>query len=181
VSYDLYVWMRPVVETTDEANALIHAEDESDFEPSPEVRDFYDELLRRWPAEGSPVGPPAGVETNWGLTVEPSDRLVVMNFTWSVPDDVVEAVVELARERDLVLYDPQGPEFYSPPSLDPPPLERRDRGVLLQALKALLVGTATVAGAWFLLPVPVLDWILIVAGGFLVVMALLSIVAWLRE
>jgi hypothetical protein len=181
VSYDLYVWKRPVVETTDEANALIHEEDESDFEPSPEVRGFYEELRRRWPAESSPEGLSADVETNWGVTAEPSDRLVVMSFTWSVPGDVVEAVVELARERDLVLYDPQGPEFYSPSSLDPPPLERRDRGVLLQALKGLLIGTAALAGGWFLLPVPVLDWILVVAGGFLVVMALLSIIAWLRE
>jgi hypothetical protein len=181
MSYDLYVWKRPLVEDTEAANALIGEEDETAFEPSSQVQDFYDQVRRRWPAESSPVGPPDGAETEWGLTAEASDRLVAMNFTWSVPGDVVEEIVELARERDLVLYDPQGPEFYSPPRLDPPPLERRDRGVLLQALKGLLIGTATVAGSWFLLPVPVLDWILIVAGGFLVVMALLSIIAWLRE
>jgi hypothetical protein len=181
MSYDLYVWKRPLVETTEEANALIREEDETDFERSPEVQNFYDDVRRRWPAESSPDGPPDDSETAWGVSVDPSDRLVALYFTWSVPGNVVETVVELARERDLVLYDPQGPEFYSPPSLDPPPLERRDRGVLLQALKGLLIGTATVAGAWFLLPVPVLDWVLIVAGGFLVVMALLSIVAWLRE
>ncbi len=181
MSYDLYVWKRPLVETTEEGNALIREEDERNFEPSPEVQEFYDEVLRRWPAESAPEGPPAGAATKWGLTAEPSDRLVVMNFTWSVPGDVVDALVELALERDLVLYDPQGPDFYSPASLVPPPPERRDRGVLLQALKGLLIGTAAVAGGWFLLPVPVLDWILIVAGGFLVVMALLSIIHWFRE
>jgi hypothetical protein len=31
------------------------------------------------------------------------------------------------------------------------------------------------------LPVPVLDWILIAIGGFIVVMGIYSVVVWLRE
>jgi len=31
------------------------------------------------------------------------------------------------------------------------------------------------------MPLPVLDWILIVGGGFIVVMGIYSVVAWLRE
>jgi len=52
--------------------------------------------------------------------------------------------------------------------------------VLRQALKALFVGVALVVGGW-VLPIPVLDWIAIVIGAFVVLMALYSVLVWLRE
>jgi len=87
--------------------------------------------------------------------------------------------VALAQKRDLVLYDPQGPTFHSPAGLLVEPV-RRDPAVLRQALKALFVGVALVVGGW-VLPIPVLDWIAIVIGAFVVLMALYSVLVWLRE
>jgi hypothetical protein len=48
------------------------------------------------------------------LEVERSDRVVDTSLPWSVPDDVLDGIVALAREHELVLYDPQGPGFHSP-------------------------------------------------------------------
>jgi hypothetical protein len=180
VSFDLFVWKRPLVETTDEATALI-SRDEGAFEPSAEVLDFYDEVLRRWPAlESYAEEEIDAAPASWALTPERSDRLVAMNFSWSVPGDVLDTVVELARERDLVLYDPQGPSFHSPPSLDEPTPRRRDPAVLRSTLRTLLVGAALAVGGWFL-PVAVLSWFLIAIGAVMVVACAAGIVVWLRE
>ena len=69
-----------------------------------------------------------------------------MSFTWSVPDNVLDAVVALAQKHELVLYDPQGPCFHSPIELLIEPV-RRDPAVLRQALVGLLIGVAVLAGS----------------------------------
>ena len=179
MSFDLYAWKRPVVETEEEALVLLEG-DVSAFEPSPDLQALYDEVCRRWPAETSDELEGDGDRPAWGVTMEPSDRLLELSFTWSVPGDVLDAIVEVARERELVLFDPQGPTFHSPPSLDPPAPVRRDPRVLIDVSRGLLIGAALVAGGWFL-PLPVLDWILIVIGGFLLLMTVVTVVGWLRE
>jgi len=113
------------------------------------------------------------------VTPERSDRLIGMNLTWSVPDDALDDIVALVRKYELVLFDPQGPSFHSPAALDVEPI-RRDPLVLRQALIGLLIGAALVVGGW-VLPIPVVDWIAIVIGAFLVLTALYSVVVWLRE
>src|SRR4029453_5363920 len=76
----------------------------------------------------------ASDQTRWGMECEPSDRVVVLSLTWSTPREVVDEIVALARARDLVLFDPQGPAIYSP-ELPPEPedipgqvRQGRDRG-----------------------------------------------------
>jgi hypothetical protein len=96
-----------------------------------------------------------------------------------VPGEVVDEVVALALEHDLVLYDPQGPGFHSPAELLVEPI-RRDPAVLRQALVGTLIGAAVLV-VGIVLPVPVLDWILIVIGAFIVVMGIFSVADWLRE
>lgn len=179
MSFDLYAWKKPLPSSEDEARRLLEG-DESAFEPSGDVLRFYDDLLERYPAlESDGVAELDDAQSTWGVTAERSDRLVGLNFTWSVPGEVIDEVVALARKLDLVLYDPQGPDFHSPAVLLVEPL-RRDPAVLRQALVGTLIGTA-VLGVGIVLPVPVLDWILIVVGGFLVVMGVLSVVDWVRE
>jgi len=179
VSFDLYAWKRPLPSSEDEALALIQG-DESAFEPSTDVFRFYDELAERYPVlEWDGEGEPDGAPYTWGVTGERSDRIVGLNFTWSVPSEVVDDVVALARKLDLVLYDPQGPDFHSPVELLVEPT-RRDPAVLRQALVGTLIGAA-VLGVGTVLRVPVLDWILIVVGAFIVVMGMYSVVVWLRE
>ncbi len=73
----------------------------------------------------------------------------------------------------------KAPAFHSPAALGVEPI-RRDPRVLRQALIGLLIGAALVVGVW-VLPIPVVDWIAIVIGSFLVLMALYSVVVWVRE
>ena len=177
MSFDLYAWKRPLPSSEDEARGLIEG-DESAFEPSEDVVRFYDELLARYPIlEWDGDEEPEG--TTWGVTGERSDRIVGLNFTWSVPGEVLDEVVALAQKFELVLYDPQGPDFHSPTELVVEPM-RRDPAVLRQALVGSLIGVAVLV-VGLVLPVPVLDWILIVIGGFIVVMGIYSIAVWLRE
>ena len=181
MSYDLYAWKAPIA-SEDEASPLVRRfYDENDvdvFEPSEDVLRFYDELLEMYRAlesdQESDDGPTRGADTP-----ERSDRIVDLSFSWSVPDNVLDDVVALARKHELVLYDPQGPCFYSPIELLVEP-RRRDPAVLRQALVGLLIGVAVLV-IGLVMPLRVLDWILIVAGGFIVVMGIYSVVAWLRE
>jgi hypothetical protein len=78
-----------------------------------------------------------------------------------------------------VLYDPQGPSFHSPAELDVV-LIRRDPLVLRQVLVGTLIGVALLVGG-LVAPIPVLNWIAIAIGVFLIVMGLYSVGVWLRE
>ena len=179
MSFDLYAWKRPLPSSEDDARALVEG-DESAFEPSADLLRFYDDLLERYPVlEWDGVEELDDTQSGWGVTAERSDRLVSLNFTWSVAGEVLDEVVELALEHKLVLYDPQGPGFHSPAELLVEPI-RRDPAVLRQALVGTLIGAA-VLGVGIVLPVPVLDWILIVIGAFIVVMGIFSVAAWVRE
>jgi len=166
MSMGLYAWKGSVVSEVEAASLLhrFYEEGETDvFEASEDVLRFYDELVAKYP----------------DLEAEPSDRVVDMSLPWSVPDDVLDGIVALAREHDLVLYDPQGPSFHSPAELDVVPV-RRDPLVLRQVLVGMLIGVALLVGG-LVAPIPVLDWIAIVIGVFLTVMGLYSIGVWLKE
>ncbi len=179
MSYDLYAWKGPLPSSEDDAGRLLEG-DESAFEPSDDLIRFYDELAARYPVlEWDGEEEADGTPCTWGVTAERSDRLVGLNFTWSVPGEVIDDVVTLARRLDLVLYDPQGPDFHSPAELVVEPT-RRDPAVLRQALVGTLIGAA-VLGVGIVLPVPVLDWIVIVIGAFIVVMGIFSVAVWMRE
>ena len=179
MSFDLYAWKRPLPSSEDDAHGLIQG-DESAFEPSEDLLQFYDELLERYPVlEWDGDEELEGAASTWGVTGDRSDRMVGLSFTWSVPGEVLDEVVALARKHDLVLYDPQGPDFHSPAELVVEPI-RRDPAVLRQALVGSLIGVAVLV-VGLVLPLPVLDWILIVIGAFIVVMGIYSVAVWLRE
>lgn len=179
MSFDLYAWKAPLV-SEDEAPKLVrrfYDDDVNVFEPSEDVLRFYDELLEYLAlveSDESDDAPTHGAETP-----ERSDRIVDLSFTWSVPAEVLDEVVALARKHELVLYDPQGPCFHSPIELLVEPV-RRDPAVLRQALVGTLIGVAVLI-AGLVMPLPVLDWILIVVGGFIIVMGIYSVAVWLRE
>jgi len=177
MSMDLYVWKGPLVSSEDEANELLDR-DPDGFEPSDDVGRFYDELLARYPAlESFSHEELETASTFWSVTPERSDRVIAMNLQWRVSDDMLDAIVELAEK--LVLYDPQGLTVHVPGETDTEPI-RRDPLVLRQALIGLLIGAALVVGG-LAVPIPVLDWIAIGIGAFLVLMAVYSVVVWLRE
>ena len=162
MSMTLYLWKAPVVDDPDEAQRLLlpfeERDDVSAFEPSADVARVADELLRRFPdAEAGPWadGPP-----------EPGDRLLVLSIRWGADNAVIDAIVELAHKHELVLYDPQGPDVGVP--ADPAHIGPVPQPSLLDHLKVVLMGVAA-AGVFMLgwwVDVPVLNWILMISGGF---------------
>ena len=135
-------------------------EDESAFESSADVRKVSSELLRRFPeADDGPWadGPPGE-----------SDRILFLSIRWGADDAVIDAITELAREHELVVYDPQGPDVHlpgDPVDSDPAPPPRVMDYVTI-ALMAVVAAGVTFLGWW--IDVPVLDWVLMIVGGFFV-------------
>ena len=160
----LILWKAPVVDDPDEAAELVRPyydrEDDSAFQPSAALATVADELLRRFPdADDGPWtdGPP-----------ESSGRLLVLGIRWHADPAVTDAVVELARQHELVLYDPQGPSVYLPHDpVDAGPVEPPS---LLDHLMIVLMGVAAAGVFWlgWWIDVPVLEWILMLVGGFFV-------------
>jgi hypothetical protein len=175
MAMDLYAWKRPLVTDPDEALRLLELEDETVFEPSPDLERFYTELLERFPPpESFPDEELETAEIPWGDSPEGSDRLVSLSIRWSAKDEDLDAIVELARAHDLVLYDPQGPAFHSPIDEDDatpyvPGAGEFVRGGLLVAIGLLVIVLAWKAS------IPVLSWVVIFIGGFVALVALLGI------
>jgi hypothetical protein len=162
MSMTLILWKAPVTDDEDEAKRLLEPyyerEDDSAFEPSADIAKVSDELLRRFPdADDGP----------WAdFPFEQTERLLVVHIRWSADDAVLDAIEQLAREHELVLYDPQGPTVRLP--TDPidtgpaPPPRLRDY------LTFVGIGLAAAGVFWlgWRIDVPVLDWILMLVGGF---------------
>jgi hypothetical protein len=171
MSMSLYVWKAPQVTDTDEAARLVALEDESVFEPSADLEDFYAALLERFPAPDSFTDEELeSAEVPWADPPDGSDRLVWLSVRWSAKDEDLDTIVELAREYDLVLYDPQGPSFHSPADENEgvpygPTTGEYVRGAVLAAFGVLLAFLAWKAS------VPVVSWIMIFVGGFITLVA----------
>src|SRR5215208_5609886 len=107
---NLILWKAPVVDDPDEAARLLEPYykngDDSAFEPSADVTAVSDELARRFPE---------GIEGPWGdPTAGKVDRVLFLSMPWGVSDTIIDAIAELARKHELVLYDPQGPDITLP-------------------------------------------------------------------
>jgi hypothetical protein len=163
MSMTLLLWKAPVVADADEAERLLkpyyERNDDSAFTPSPDLTTVAKELLRRFPdAEDGPWSDSPPYET---------DRVLFLDIRWGADNAVIDAITELAREHELVLYDPQGPDVHLPSDPieesgpTPPPS-------LADHLMFVLMGLAA-AGVFFLgwwIKVPVLRWVLMIGGGF---------------
>ncbi len=158
----LILWKAPVIADPDEAAALLQPYydrgDDSAFQSSADIAKVSNELLRRFPdAEDGPWAdsPP-----------EQTDRLLLLGIRWGAGNDVIDAIAELAREHELVLYDPQGPDVHLPSDLvetgPAPPLR------LVDYLKVVLMGLAAAGVFWlgWWIEVPILHWFLMIVGGF---------------
>lgn len=165
----LILWKAPVVYEAEEAEALLEPwydrGDDSGFEASEDIARYADELLRRFPDDPSTESPDGG--SPWAdLPFEQSERLLFLSLRWSAGDDALDAIVDLAHQHELVLYDPQGPDIHVPDDLlesdDRPP---RPADYARFALFGLASAGLLALGWW--LTIPVLDVLLRVAGGFL--------------
>jgi hypothetical protein len=163
MSMTLILWKAPVVDDEDEAKRLLapyyDREDDSAFEPSADIARMSDELLRRFP--GADDGPWAD------FPPEQTERLLLLHIRWSADDAVLEAIEQLAREHGLVLYDPQGPTVHlsTDPIEDSGPTPPPGFGAYLTFV---LIGLAAAGVFWlgWRIDVPVLDWLLMIVGGF---------------
>jgi hypothetical protein len=178
MSMSLYVWKSPILDDTDEAKRLLALEDESVFEPSVELGQFAQELLERFPPPellGADELEPGA--TPWADPPEVSDRLVALSIRWSAEDGDLDAIVALALEHDLVVYDPQGPNFHS--SADDAGYSP-GAGEFIRGGGLAVLGFLVAVMGWKL-SIPVLSWVIIVVGGFVTVVALVSLYATARE
>ena len=135
MSMTLILWKAPVVDDPDEAARLLQPYyddgDESAFEPSPDVTAVSDELLRRFPE---------GIEGPWTDPPTNVDRVLFLSIPWGADNAIIDAIVELARKHELVLYDPQGPDVTLP--TDPVEHEPAPPTTLGGYLKIVLIGVA---------------------------------------
>ena len=159
----LILWKAPLVADADEAAELLepyyNRGDDSAFESSADIATVSKELLRRFPdLENGP----------WAdeLPPEEVDRVLLLTIRWGADNAVTDAIVELAREHELVLYDPQGPDVHLPS--DPVESAPIPPPRLVDHLKLVPMGLAAAGVFWlgWWIEVPILDWLLMIVGGF---------------
>ena len=203
MSMELYVWKAPVVDDPDEARALVEryldGKDQTAFEPSSAIAGIADELLRLYPTrvlrgeealaamsdkerEGCrdiPLEQVTFVESEVPWTEFPwfqTDRLLILGMGWSVAGEFLDDVERLAREHELMLYDPQGPEVYPPGEpVQPGPDYNPGAIAYVKSFMFVAVFAGLTYAAW-LIPFGWLRWPLVVIGLFFTAAALMA--AW---
>lgn len=158
--YTVILWKAPLVEGAEEAAALLEPyherEDDSAFQPSADIAAVSNALRDRFP------------DAPW--EEEQTDRLLVLHIPGDV-DFVIGTIFELAREHELVLYDPQGQDVELPGDLPAAPRTPVKMSWSEHLKAGSLFGFVGLAGAlvfWlgWRIDVPVLDWLLMIVGGF---------------
>ena len=158
----LILWKAPVVDDPDEAAKLLEPfyerSDDSAFLPSGDIATVANELLRRFPdAEDGPWADSAP---------EPAERVLLLTIRWGADNAVIDAITELARTHDLVLFDPQGPDVHlSTDPIDSEPVPPPTLGDKLKISVMALPAAGVFWLGWWI-DVPVLDWALMIVGGF---------------
>lgn len=170
--------------------------DESVFEPSPDVAAAAEELKRLypyWPISGEELLASMSEQekaryTEQGLAellehgsytqdedgpwsdipFYQNDNLLALNIRWSADNKALDDIVRIGRERELVIYDPQGPSVYLPtdPVEAPGDEPRATAGdwISIIAICAFLCGLTY--AAW-LIPIGWLRWPAVVVAGFI--------------
>ena len=187
MAFDLYVWNSPRELDDDEAAALLESWQEaggdlsaSPFEPSADVGWFYRELLKDVPglvAKSDAVGDPSSAPIWLAATSEePPARVVGISVAPTAPRDTLETIFSLAAKYDLVVFDARNRRVHVP--LDEMAAHASATfwpGGALQAVVAGGIGAAIAIAAWFL-GIPVLSGVLMVVGGFMVLMAVYTFI-----
>lgn len=173
MSGTLIVWKAPIVEDEKAAARLLSdyfgSSGDAVFEPSEDVKKFYDEIVAAYPIDSWEED-----ETpTWAGAPHRSDRVVVLDYSWSAPGGFLDDIQRLARVHELVLYDPQGPDVHLPnePPAEPYVPTARDT---LRLARLGLIAVAVAVGAWYL-SIPILSWIVIGVAGVVMLASLLGL------
>lgn len=101
------------------------------------------------------------------LPFEQSGNLLVLSIRWSAHDGVLDDIVRIGRERELVIYDPQGPSIYLPTDpiedLTEEPRATAKDWFSIIAMCAFLL--ALTYAAW-LIPIGWIRWPAVIVAGF---------------
>ena len=172
MSMDLYLWKAPVIDDADEARALLdrfYDRNEVEvFKPSKDVSRALARIRELYPDD---AGRDDGPWSSW--PIDDSDRLIALNIRWSVDGEVLDAIVDIAKEHDLVIYDPQGPDVYrAQDAPEPQPDERATvKDVLGVVLGLFLPFVGATLAIWWFVPWGWLRWPLVAIGVFLSISA----------
>jgi hypothetical protein len=178
---DLYVWKAPRNLDADQAEALLKRWHEtggepsaSPFEPSTDVAWFYRELMKDVPgivASSDAVPNPSATPIWLATTPEPQPaRIVGISLSPTIPRDSLDAIFGLVAKYDLVLFDTRSRRVHLPLEAMAHASATFWPAGAIQAAVAGGIGAVIAVGAW-VLGIPVLSGILVVVGGFMVVMA----------
>lgn len=139
-------------------------------------RDYSDEAIAEIVTAGVYV---EGENSPWAeLPFYQSDRLLGLSIRWSADNSALDAIVEVAAEHDLVLYDPQGPDVYlakeaPEPQTDEKPTAKDYFQVVM--LFALIAGATFLA--WWFIPWGWVRWPLVAVGLFFTIAAAIVVYA----
>ena len=186
MAFDLYAWKSPRDLDADRAEALLEGwratgsdPSTSPFEPSADVGWFHRELMKDVPGlvvTSDAVPNPSTAPIWLAATSEPPARLVVISLSPTAPRDTLEAIFGLAAKYDLVLFDARSRRVHLPlAEMGAHASATFWPGGAIQASVAGGVGGVIAIVAWFL-GIPLLSGILVVVGGFLVVMAVYTFI-----
>jgi hypothetical protein len=187
VPFDLYVWQSPRDVDDQRAAALVRAweadgEDPgtAPFEPSTDIGWFHRELKH----DGTPLelvsdaNPNPSTRPVWLSTDdEPAARLVAIRITPEATGEDINDVFSLAVKYDLVLFDARSGRVHFPMQemADYADATFWPAGAI-QAAVAGGFGLLLAIVGWFL-PIPIVGWILIIVGGFMFVLSVITFVA----
>jgi hypothetical protein len=186
VAFDLYLWKSPRDLDADRAEALLKGWQDtgsdpgtSPFEPSADVGSFHRELMKNVPGlvvRTDAVPDPSTAPIWLAATPESPARMVAISLSPTAPRDTLETIIGLATKYDLVMFDTRNRRVHLP-------LEEMaahasatfwPAGALRAAVAGVIGGVIAVV-AWFL-GIPLLSGILVVVGGFLVVMVVYTFI-----
>ena len=171
MSMDLYLWKAPVIDDPDKASALLdrfyEQDEKSVFQPSEDVVRALGKIRERYPDDADDDDVPWA---SW--PIEDSDRLIALNIRWNVDGEVLDAIVDIAKEHDLVIYDPQGPDVYlARDASEPGPVEKPTAKDFLNVLLLFLPIAAATFAAWWFIPWGWVRWPLVAIGLFFTIAA----------
>ena len=173
MSGTLIVWKAPLVEDEKAAARLLKdyyvSGDEAAFEPSADVARFYDEIVATYPIDSWEDDEPP----TWAGAPHRSDRVVMLDYSWSAPGEFLDEIQRLARDHELVLYDPQGPDVHLPNEPAAEPYVPTARDTLRVAGLGLIAGAVAI-GAWYV-SIPILSWIVIGVAAVVVLASVLGL------
>ena len=107
----------------------------------------------------------------------------MLGIRWGADNAVIDAITELARKHDLIVYDPQGPDVHLPDEpIDDTPISPPSATDILKFVPMAFIAAGIFLLGWWI-DVPVINWILMIVGGFFftVVLFLLGILIFARK